>query len=592
MFQYIIKRILIFIPTFFAISLIIFGLSKMATGDPVLVILKGGAQSGTTGQRSDIIAGEKAYAQKAKELGLDKPTFYFSLTSAAYPRDLYKIQKAHHQELVSRLINQYGNSTAILEYYNHLRQLQYKAADIDSAGYNIKFVLRTNMNDLFLDYEDQSILYKLNEVKDSLAIDTTGMQVLQDDWDKLIASYHNIKENQNSYSLYIPAIRWYGIDNQYQTWMFGDYPWFTSVDSTDYHKIEDISNQIKELRPRETKIARTISTLKGKNYRIKKVLEAENPPADLPTDSLENELNNNLQEIASLKDDKSKISVQIQRLFTRRDNISENLTRYASKGFLRGDFGVSYTDSKKVSTKLSDALYWTVIMNLIAIIIAYLISIPLGVQSAIWKVRNRKVIDNINTSVLFVLYSLPNFWIGTLLLVFFTTSEYAEWMNLFPSSGAQDFAIKDDPDAGIITKLLDVIHHLTLPVFCITYGGLAYLSRQMRGSMLGVIRKDYIRTARAKGLSERKVIWKHAFRNSLFPIITLFGSVFPRALSGAIAIEMIYAIPGMGYLLLMSISSRDWPVVFAIVMLIAVMTMIGNLIADILYAMVDPRVTY
>jgi len=133
---------------------------------------------------------------------------------------------------------------------------------------------------------------------------------------------------------------------------------------------------------------------------------------------------------------------------------------------------------------------------------------------------------------------------------------------------------------------------LALPVFCITYGSLAYLSRQMRGAMLGVVRQDYIRTARAKGLSERKVIWKHAFRNSLFPIITLFGSVFPRALSGAIAIEMIYAIPGMGYLLLMSITARDWPVVFAIVMLIAVMAMIGNLIADILYAMVDPRVTY
>ncbi|MBL4650915.1 MAG: ABC transporter permease, partial [Aureispira sp.] len=112
------------------------------------------------------------------------------------------------------------------------------------------------------------------------------------------------------------------------------------------------------------------------------------------------------------------------------------------------------------------------------------------------------------------------------------------------------------------------------------------------GSMLGVIRQDYIRTARAKGLSENKVVSKHAFRNSLFPIITLFSSVFPRALSGSIAIELIYAIPGMGQLVLMSITSRDWPVVFTIVMFAAILTMIGNLIADILYAIVDPRVSF
>lgn len=259
---------------------------------------------------------------------------------------------------------------------------------------------------------------------------------------------------------------------------------------------------------------------------------------------------------------------------------------------MRGDFGTSYADGKKVSDRVNFALYWTVIMNLIAIFLSYTISIPLGVNSARWKMKGKKVIDNINTTLLFVLYSLPNFWIGTLLLVFFTTAEYAEWMDLFPSSGAQDSSFRNNPDIGVGAKLLDIAHHLFLPVFCITYGSLAYLSRQMRGSMLGVVRQDYIRTARAKGLSERKVIWKHAFRNSLFPIITLFSSVFPRTLSGSIAIEMIFAIPGMGYLLLMSITSRDWPIVFAIVMLVAVLAMIGNLIADILYAVVDPRIKY
>ena len=114
----------------------------------------------------------------------------------------------------------------------------------------------------------------------------------------------------------------------------------------------------------------------------------------------------------------------------------------------------------------------------------------------------------------------------------------------------------------------------------------------MLGSRLGVLRQDYFRTARAKGLNERKVIWKHAFRNALFPIITMFSSVFPRALSGSIAIELIYAIPGMGQLVLSSITARDWPIVFTVVMLVAILTMIGNLIADILYAIVDPRLSY
>jgi peptide/nickel transport system permease protein len=209
-----------------------------------------------------------------------------------------------------------------------------------------------------------------------------------------------------------------------------------------------------------------------------------------------------------------------------------------------------------------------------------------------WKLRGRKLIDNINTTILFVMYSLPSFWIGTILLVFFTTAEYGEWLDWFPTSGAQDFKLKEDPNASEWVKFLDILHHLTLPIFCITYPALAYLSRQMRGSMLGVVRQDYIRTAWAKGLSEGKVVWKHAFRNSLFPIITLFSSVFPRALSGSIAIEMIYAVPGMGWTVLTSITSRDWPLVFTVVMFAAILTMIGNLIADILYALVDPRVSF
>jgi len=309
-------------------------------------------------------------------------------------------------------------------------------------------------------------------------------------------------------------------------------------------------------------------------------------------DSLRQILATNELQMAEANGKQADLTAQLDVLRNERDELSENLVRYAGKGFLRGDFGISYIDKKEVATKMGEALYWTLIMNFFAILISYLISIPLGVKSSMWKLQGRKVLDNINTAMLFILYSLPNFWIGTILLIFFTTAEYGEWLDWFPTSGAQDLNLAEDPNASAFAKFLDILHHLTLPIFCITYGSLAYLSRQMRGSMLGVIRQDYIRTARAKGLKEGKVVWKHAFRNSLFPIITLFSSVFPRALSGAIAIEMIYAIPGMGQLVLMSITSRDWPVVFTIVMFVAILTMVGNLLADILYAAADPRVSF
>jgi ABC-type dipeptide/oligopeptide/nickel transport system permease component len=589
MFQYIIKRILIFIPTFFAISLLIFGLSKMAPGDPVLVVM-GGNDSNGVGQRSDLVNGEKAYAQVAERLGLDKPSFYFLLTSAAYPTDLYKISKRNHRETISRLIDAYGNADAVMDYYQSLKAIYYKTADIENARYSVEGTARNCINDLFNEYEDGVIVFKLNLLKDSLETPNNGMETIQSDWNNLIDKYNYLKANPTRLKLYLPTIRWYGASTQYHTWMFGDYPWISTVDSSDHYRIENLSSEITALVPQKRSLNNSISKLRGRNYAIQEELDSARTNAS--PDSLRQVFATNEVQIEEYLEDQTNLQVSIDVLSSERDSLSENLVRYTGKGFLRGDFGRSYIDRKEVSIKLKDALYWTLIMNFFGILISYLISIPLGVKSAMWKLKGMKVIDNINTGVLFILYSLPSFWIGTILLVFFTTAEYSEMLDWFPTSGAQDLDLAEDPDTTLWMRFIDVAHHLALPIFCITYGSFAYLSRQMRGSMLGVIRQDYIRTARAKGLSERKVIWKHAFRNSLFPIITLFSSVFPRALSGSIAIELIYAIPGMGQLALMSIVTRDWPVVFTIVMFAAILTMIGNLIADILYAIVDPRVSF
>ena len=591
MFQYIVKRILIFIPTFFLISLLIFGLSKLAPGDPVLVVM--GGDSKGMGQRADLMNGEKAYAEVAAQLGLDKPAFYFLFTSAAYPDDLHKISKSHHREMISRLIDQYGNSSHILEYYEALKNLQYKASDVQDGSFSSLRELKESINKLFTEEEDGGIVFILDYIESILSNDTTQLGNLLPECQRLAQKYTAIKTNASRYKLYVPVIRWYGLNTQYHTWMFGDYPWMSSVDSSNYHRVDALADQIVELVPQKRAIENDLSKLRGQMFKINEQLEA--PKSSLPKlklDSLNTTLGSLNKSLKKLIVNKNTLSDRLDVLGSERDSISNKLVRYASKGFLRGDFGISYKDKKSVATKIGDALYWTLIMNFFAILISYLISIPLGVKSAMWKLRGRKLIDNINTTILFVLYSLPSFWIGTILLVFFTTAEYGEWLDWFPTSGAQDFKLKEDPNASEWVKFLDILHHLTLPIFCITYGSLAYLSRQMRGSMLGVVRQDYIRTAWAKGLSEGKVVWKHAFRNSLFPIITLFSSVFPRALSGSIAIEMIYAIPGMGWTVLTSITSRDWPLVFTVVMFAAILTMIGNLIADILYALVDPRVSF
>ena len=135
-------------------------------------------------------------------------------------------------------------------------------------------------------------------------------------------------------------------------------------------------------------------------------------------------------------------------------------------------------------------------------------------------------------------------------------------------------------------------YHIVLPVFCLSYGSLAYLSRQMRGGVLTILRQDFIRTARAKGLDEKTVIWKHAFRNSLIPIITIFASLLPAAISGSFVIENIFSIPGMGKIAFEGLIARDYPMVFTVMMFSAFLTLLGTLLADILYAVVDPRISF
>jgi peptide/nickel transport system permease protein len=247
------------------------------------------------------------------------------------------------------------------------------------------------------------------------------------------------------------------------------------------------------------------------------------------------------------------------------------------------DFGTSYKDHRPVIEKIAERLPVTIELNLISIFLVYLIAIPVGVFSA---VEQGTIRDKSMTVILFILYSLPNFWVAVLLIMFLGGGDFLDW---FPIYGISSPELEG---GAFLTRLWDHLWHLVLPVFCLSYGGLAGLSRFMRAGMLEVIRQDYIRTARAKGLPEKLVIFKHAMRNSIIPIITLMGYLLPAMLGGSIIIESIFSIPGMGQLSFEAVLSRDYPVVMAIATISALLTLLGILISDLLYVWADPRITY
>ncbi len=245
------------------------------------------------------------------------------------------------------------------------------------------------------------------------------------------------------------------------------------------------------------------------------------------------------------------------------------------------DFGLSYKDHRNVWDKIAERLPITIQLNVISILLVYLIAIPCGIYSA---THSGSLSDHVMTLGFFFLYSLPNFWVAMLLIMLFGGGDF--W-DIFPTYGISSLS---SSTMGLLPWLADRAWHMVLPVICLTYGGLAYLSRLTRAGMLEVIREDYIRTARAKGLSQRVVIFKHAFRNALLPIVTLLAFLLPSMIGGSVIIESIFSIPGMGQLGFEAVLSRDYPVIMAISTISGLLTLVGLLVSDILYALLDPRI--
>lgn len=491
MFQYILKRLFYFVLTFFIISFFTFGLSKLAPGDPVKLAL--GATDTGSGQLTEKIAGDVAYQQMSEKMGMNLPVFYFAINTAATPDTLYKILKNTERETLGKLVDQYGNWPEIQDYYVAIQKLEIAMFKVeqDSSNFSDYADIRAGIQKLFQESKAIRVEGTINTMVE--AAQNPNLAAIAPAVKQVASAYDNVVAEATPGLNYVPSFKFYGLNNQYHNWMFGQAAWFGG--------------------------------------------------------------------------DKEQLA--------------------QSEGFLRGDFGISYLDKRPVSSVMYDAIRWTLLLNIISILVAYLISIPLGVQTAVHKDSK---FDRISTVALFAMYSLPTFWVATIFVVFLTTPEYGEWLDWFPTYGLSSTSITEDTPAW--TRFWDTAYHLILPVICITYGSFAYLSRQMRGGALSVLRMDFIRTARAKGLSEQTIIWKHVFRNSLIPIITLFAYLFPAAISGSVVIEIIFSIPGMGKLAYEAISARNYPIVFTVVMFSAVLTMIGNLAADMLYSVVDPRISF
>ena len=247
---------------------------------------------------------------------------------------------------------------------------------------------------------------------------------------------------------------------------------------------------------------------------------------------------------------------------------------------LRGDLGESLALHRPVADALAEALPNTFTLTLTALVIDFALGLALGVYQA---ARERRFGDiALGNAALFV-NSMPTFWLGLVLLLLL-----AQWLRLFPVGGLRDLVLCPRMDS--LPCLADFAWHLTLPALTLGLVGAAGTARYQRAALLEVVRQDFVRTARAKGLPERRVLLVHALRNALLPLVTLFGLTFPFLLTGAVLVETVFAWPGMGRLAVTAILQRDYPVVTAAALIASVMVVLGNLLADVLYGVADPRI--
>lgn len=471
MLKYILRRLLIMLPTLFVILLISFIISRNVPGDHVEIEIDFNTRPGVLVTRASHL---KAYKDQSHQFGLDLPEFYFSLQQSAYPDTLYRIIRLPERENLAALIDQFGNWEAIENYYQSVciadeKADAYQAATEDKLLINDAKLALYELRTISAFQEIQYRFDRIDEIrKENPAFD----REIGKDFESVKSNYAFVRANPQTWKLYIPSLRFYGWNNQFHQWL-------------------------------------------------------------------------------------SKL--------------------------LRLDFGRSLMDRRPVIDKIADALPWSLFMGFFSSIASFLVAIPIGV----WSVRNRnKWQDRAMTIGIFLLHSVPSFVAAMFLMTFLCNPEY---LYIFPTTGVSSDSAST---WSYFDRLKDYAWHLTLPTLTFTYGSIAMLSRQMRVGMLETINMDFIRTARAKGLSETTVYWKHAMRNSVMPLLTSFSNFLPHLIGGAVIIETIFSVPGMGRLMIRAVYAYDYPVLLAVFTLAAIATLVGILLTDIFYTLVDPRISF
>ncbi len=470
MLRYVLRRLLLALPTLLVITLITFGLSKCAPGDPVSRIY-GENLSGSL----DPEAQARSYAENARKLGLDKPVFYFSIQSDILPDTLHLVFPAERRKRLSGLALQCGDWSLVDRYEKQLAVCIRTFEGMPDTAFSSSASLRLALSGFVSLYDKKDMFRAL----DSLS---TAAYTIEDKNMPLVGQISalndlavQIDQRSNTSLLPVPSFHWHGADNQYHHWL---------------------------------------------------------------------------------------------------------------TGILRADFGVSYALGKPtVWSALSCYIPPTLLLNGLALLLAYLLAVPLGVDMV--RQQGRQSEKWTRRGLLF-LYALPTFWLGSMLILWLATPGYG----LHLIHGIPLGSPWCGSNKPFVTWVVENADKFVLPVLTLTLHALAVLAMQMRGGMLAVIGQDFIRTARAKGVPEDLVYWRHAFRNALFPIITVFASVFPAIFAGSLVVEYMFGFPGMGLKTQEAFNSRDFPVLFAIMLLSAVLTVIGSLLSDILFALADPRVRF
>lgn len=547
-----------FIPTLIIISLLSFLISTNAPGDPVSKIVTAMGQDGTASQNSD--ANQRTKQLVRKKLGLDKPDFYFSLGTAADCDTLYRLVDKNQRSAAKSLTRDIGDWELVSNLYDNIKvpvdtlELVYPDSAISKKERSFKSQLIFYLNGL----KDVASKKELNQKMSSIYEWSDSLGGIR--FKNLSLAVENINKNGNNWMKYIPIINWYGMNNQYHLWLLGDIGLEKNIDTLSSIQIENKVFSFDEFK----------FVKRGEKW-------FEFSSGILLKDSIFKSSFDQLNQI-SFYDNGRQIRVEKME-----DSYSVFIDR-GRKGVLRGDFGISFEDGTYVRDKIFKSVSVSFWLILFSIILSYLVSVPVGILSAS---RRGGRFDRWSSIVLFSLYSLPSFFVATVLLYTFANPDLFVW---FPESGIYDPEIFDE-NWSLYEKIKHQAPYFVLPLVAYTYSSFAFLSRIMRAGMLDVFGKDYIRTARAKGLKEKTVILKHVLKNSLIPIITVFANIFPATVGGSLILESIFNIPGMGKLGYDAILDLDYPMILAVFTISGALTVLGYIVADILYAAVDPRIS-